>query len=83
MASIKKEIGINVDISPKELAHLFCNMYADEQGSFFNEVARHVSRYWAEPFEDQALQIANSSTINGEGRGIMHILGKYSTTRTE
>jgi hypothetical protein len=33
------------DVSPHELAHLFCEMYADEQAAFFSEIGR-IAQQW-------------------------------------
>jgi hypothetical protein len=41
---IKREFLI-ADVAAHELAHLFCEMYADEQAAFFSEVGR-IAAQW-------------------------------------
>ena len=41
---IKREIVLD-DITPHELAKVFCEMFADEQAAFFSEVARIASTW--------------------------------------
>lgn len=44
MGEIKRTIVLN-DLSAAELATLFCNLYADEQATFFSEVGK-IAATW-------------------------------------
>lgn len=44
MVELKRTVTI-ADITPAELASLFCGMYADEQAAFFSEIGRITSAW--------------------------------------
>lgn len=75
---ISRELNFNVDIdlTTKELALAFCNMTADDQVSFFNEVAVITSK-WDAPFVFQLQFIIDDANLTPEGRRVMEKIGEY------
>lgn len=79
MAVLVKSIMTRVEISPDELAELFCLMNGVDQAEFFSKVAEHADK-WKDDvgsFEMQ-MQYVTDSIITPGGRRIMQIIGDYA-----
>ena len=73
---IKRNIDIEISISPRELTTVFCNLDADSQASFFNWIAE-ISGQWAVPFCLQLQAIIDSDVLVPSGRLAMEAIGDY------
>jgi hypothetical protein len=68
---------IKLDITPYEVARLFCNMNENEQAQFFNEVGEITEREWASPFCFQMASVEKSNYLMDCGRDVMKTIGEY------
>ncbi|MEJ8803159.1 hypothetical protein [Pontibacter sp. H249] len=69
---------IELDITPYEVARLFCNMDGDEQAQFFSEIGEITVREWAAPFCIQMATVEGSNFLQDKGRDVMKTIGEYS-----
>ena len=76
MLNIKRDVIVNVEPTPKELADCFCNMYAEDQALFFNHIAELVER-WDSNFSFQLQAIIDSKVLTSSGKDIMRQIGEY------
>lgn len=74
---MKKNVDIDIDFSPEEVAELFCNLDSGKQARFFNEVGE-ISDSWDRDFCFQADFIAGDPILTDNGRYVMRIIGEYS-----
>jgi hypothetical protein len=74
---MKKTVEVEIEVSPKELATVFCEMNANEQAEFFNQVAL-ISDSWVAPFCFQLQYITESELLADNGRDVMEAIGDYS-----
>ena len=74
---MKKQIEIDFEPTPEEVAERFCEMEADEQAQFFNQIAR-LSDLWNRAFVFQLQGVADSSELTEAGRKVMCDIGQYS-----
>jgi len=75
--TIKRNVDLEFNLNPQELAEEFCNMGDNEQAIFFNEIA-NISDKWDKQFCFQLQAITNSKELTNEGRAIMESIGNYS-----
>lgn len=75
---IRRSVPIEIELTPKELAKCFCDMYANEQAEFFHYIAVIVKEDWNAPFEYQVQRIIDSESYNGNAKMIMKTLGEYA-----
>ena len=73
---IKRSIEYEFELTPRELAHCFCEMSAQEQAGFFNEMAEIING-WAMPFAFQ-LEKVSQCDLSREARYNMSVIGEYS-----
>ncbi len=73
-----KEISVNIELNPMDLAVEFCEMNEDEQAEFFNLIAK-LSKEWDVPFIFQLQYITDSDVLNSDGRKVMASIGEYSS----
>ncbi len=64
------------DISPQELAELFCDMYADEQAVFFAEIASITAKWPGAGWCQQSCGIADK--LNRAGRDVIKTLADHA-----
>lgn len=72
---IKQEIKI--DISPEEVADLFCRMHDDEQALFFNQVGNNMGNWGPGAENTQIHGIVTSETLNNKGFRFLRLLSDY------
>ena len=65
------------DLTPAELAELFCALLSDEQAEFFNEVARMSSPWPAGGWCVQACAIAREKNFTEGGRQVVRALAEH------
>lgn len=68
---------VPVELTPKELAELFCSMDSGEMADFFNEAAAEVNT-WDSPFPFQMQSIVDTKKLNDAAKEMMNIIGEYS-----
>ena len=73
---IQRNVLVDIVLSPQELATSFCEMDADQQATFFSEVAVLTSG-WERAFCFQAQYITDSGMLTDAGRSIMRCIGEY------
>lgn len=74
---IKRRIDVELDLTPDELAAVFCGMDGEQQAGFFNAIAKY-SDLWPAPFPFQVQAIVDSLTYTEDARRIMRVLGEYA-----
>ncbi len=72
--NIKREICIDVNLSPSELAEEFWSMDEAEQATFFNKLGEISSG----KLPMQLQYISTSSFLEQRGRMVMQMIGDYS-----
>lgn len=72
-----RQITVNLDLTPEELAERFCEMSGDEQARVFNHIAVCTTE-WNGPWASQAKSIAASLWLNKDGRQIIDTLSHYA-----
>ena len=65
------------EITPEIVAYLFCEMDAEGQAKFYNEVAKLAS-VWPGSLCMQMQAITDESGLTLEGRRVMQMIGEYS-----
>ena len=71
-----KEIKVDIDITPYDLAKEFGLMYSDDQAEFFNELARLLIEY-GKPFAFHFRYVIDSGKLTRDGIRLMREIGKY------
>ena len=74
---IKRQIDIDVRLTPQEMAFEFCNMSDAEQAAFFNELAR-ITEKWRHPLCMQLQYLADNETLTTAARAVMIQIGEYA-----
>ena len=74
---IKRNLEIEISISPQELAKEFCDLTDDEQAEFFNEIAE-IFLSWDTQFIFQLQYIVDSKKITKQALQIMTTIGEYA-----
>lgn len=74
---IKRNVEVDIHLTPKELAFVFCAGFSDEQAEFFNEVAK-ITKTWKAPFVFQLQSITDEDCLTDEARNVMLEIGRYS-----
>lgn len=80
MPVISKQV--EVQLTPTEIASLFCNMNSQQQCQFFNQIAEEVNE-WEYNFSIQLQSIVDDTTLTPSGRLIMALIGEFSHIKTE
>lgn len=65
------------ELTPEDIASLFCQMDNEQQAEFFNAVADHVRETWTIPFCFQMSEVRHSKTLTVEGLDIMKTIASY------
>lgn len=73
---ILRNIDVDIDMSPENIADYFCDLSSSEQAIFFNRIAE-VTAKWAGPFCFQLQCIVSSNMLTREGKEIMRQIGEY------
>lgn len=66
---------VQVTLTPKEVAGLFCEMDNTEQAEFFNAVAHEVAQ-WDGSFEVQMLDVVSTGMLWPDAIDIMKTIGE-------
>lgn len=77
MMTIKKEITVEIDITPTKLAELFWDMDDAQQAFFFNrlgEIKRDIGPY---RFAFQLTSIQNHKNLNRSGKASIRTIGEH------
>jgi hypothetical protein len=74
---LKKQLNLDIDVNPQEVAYLFQSMDDTEQAEFFNHLADYV-KTWGSPFCFQMQSVINNGTLTSEAKSIMKDIGDYS-----
>jgi hypothetical protein len=78
---MKREIEIDIDLSPEELAIELAKMDGDQQARFFNALAiQDVDWQFSWPMQLQL--VTDSSELRSIGRDMMSMIGEYSSKWT-
>jgi len=73
---IERKVQVNIEPTPAELAHVFCNESSEYQAEFFNEVAKIVAN-WENHFVFQLQGVIEEKKLTPEGRAVMEWIGEY------
>ena len=72
-----KQIEVKIDLTPEDLADIWCDLDSEQQAKFFNQVA-NISSQWDRDFPWQMQHITDESCLTAAGRDIMKTIGEYS-----
>jgi len=72
---IKKDIEVEIPITPEDFARYFADMYDDEQARFFEELAKLVNE-WEMPFSCQLDNMMINSGVSLAARSVMRDIGR-------
>lgn len=73
---LQRNVMVDINPTPEELAFELSNMGNDKQAMFFNELAR-ITEKWERPFCFQLQYLIDSPVLTKEGRRIMLEIGEY------
>lgn len=73
----KRDVSIDVKLTPLELAQEFCDMDGDEQAMFLNFIAQ-LSSQWDRPLEFQIQNIVDSNNFLSGANRVMKLFGEYA-----
>lgn len=73
---ILRNIDVDIDMSPENIADYFCDLSSSEQAIFFNRIAE-VTAKWGTSFCFQLEYIVSSNLLTREGKEIMRQIGEY------
>lgn len=76
--TLNRTINTEIEISPENVAELFCKMDDLEQVRFFNTVAE-IAANWDNGFAFQMEAMIGHTTLTDGARRVMKVLGEYST----
>lgn len=79
MPKITRRPKVELELSPYDVAKLFCDMDGDDQARFFNHV-KEISDEWKYEFVMQLQYVTDSKELTNDGRSIMSQIGEYSTS---
>ena len=77
MDKLKRIYPVELSVTPKEVADLFCSMDNNEQADFFNAVADNVKE-WGSLFIFQLQEIVNTEKLTEPAKQIMREIGYYA-----
>ena len=77
--SIKRNIEVEVDPTPQELAELFWKLGSIEQAEFFNKLGEIASHHL--PFQMQ--YVTDDDVLTTDGRYAMSVIGNYSEAQND
>lgn len=77
MAILNRKIDANIDVTPVELAELFCAMGCTEQAHFLNQIAE-ISDKWDSSLGMQLAYISDNKALTTKGREVMAQMGEYA-----
>lgn len=75
---ISKNINVEFEITPTELAYQFCLMDAEEQAEFIN-IAGRTASLWNRTLSFQLQAIVDTGKLNNYGKEFMRKIGDYSS----
>jgi hypothetical protein len=78
MPQITKQVTVTVDLTPLEVAQIFCDMDSHSQARFFNAIAEIVADTWKNPLEFQLADITGTGILTKDGANVMRLIGEYS-----
>lgn len=73
---IKRQIEVELNITPEELAKVFCEFDCTKQAQFFNAIADEV-KTWEYSFPFQMSFVSSDDALLPKGKSIMQIIGEY------
>jgi len=73
---IKREMCVDIILTPEELANEFLDMSSDLQARFFNELSKLVLSGHS-PFCFQLQSISNDPILTNDARWVMRQIGEY------
>lgn len=75
---MKKNIEVNIEITPEEMAAMWCAMGSDEQARFLNEIG-NIAVEWKPGYLERQMQyITDAIEIEDTGRWVMKLMGDYA-----
>lgn len=77
MIQLIRHEKIVFDVSPEEVAKMFCEMDSEDQAKFFNAIAKEV-KSWKYDFVFQLQHISDESCLTPEARTVMREIGEYA-----
>lgn len=69
---------IEVELTPEDIAQLFCDLDSAQQARFFNHVGEIASRWKGMGLAMQLQYITDEDGLNYAGRRVMQHIGDYS-----
>lgn len=81
-AAVTRTVTID-DLTPQEVAQLFCGFFDCGQAAFFNEVARISATWPGAGWCSQAFAIADNSALTVEARRVIEQLAEHLSPTKE
>ena len=78
--TLQRTINTEIEISPEEIAELFCKLDDFDQARFFNKIPE-IIKNWGGEFAVQMETMIGHATLTDEARAIMRTIGEYSGER--
>lgn len=75
--NVEKLVNVKLDLTPSEIADLFCDMDNNEQAEFFNKIGSNVQS-WIHPFVFQLQTVVDTCSLTPEAKQVMFEIGEYS-----
>lgn len=65
----------DIELTPEQVAELFCEMDAADQAKFFNKVGRLSADWGAGMFEQQMAAVSKHDSLDTDGDKVMGVIG--------
>jgi len=65
----------DIELTPEQVAGLFCDMHAGDQAKFFNEVGRLSKGWTTYGIEIQMAWVKDNEILNNDGKEVMGVIG--------
>lgn len=79
---IERNVTININLTPEELAFEFCDMDDSGQATFFNELHR-ITQQWKNPLCFQLQHLTDNPLLTDGARNVMKQIGDYAISSSK
>jgi hypothetical protein len=80
MPPFKIIVREEVEISPRQIARLFCDMDAIGQAEFFSEIASLI-KDWPQGLGYQLVPVTECGELTDGGRNVMRVIGEFADNK--
>lgn len=80
MGNYKATVTQEIDITPKDLARIFCDFHDEQQAEFFSEIGEIIKswEFGSYSFEMQMCDVADNNLLSEEGLNVMATIGSMA-----